>query len=106
MIKRWKFPLLKLKKNKLFTLSAAICACLVMLPMLHAPAFSGAPNAKIQFVSPNWVVENAKDPNLRILDVRNIPLDYIALLCHFRRRKNRNQGEPGRSKLEKLVYKQ
>ena len=77
MIKRWKFPLAKLKKNKLFALGAAICACLVMLPMLHSPAFSAAPRAKIQFVSPNWVAENAKDPNLRILDVRNIPLDYI-----------------------------
>jgi thiosulfate/3-mercaptopyruvate sulfurtransferase len=77
MIKKWKFPLAKLKKNKLFALGAAICACLVMLPMLHSPAFSAAPSAKIQFVSPNWVAENAKDPNLRILDVRNIPLDYI-----------------------------
>ncbi|MCG6134644.1 MAG: sulfurtransferase [Nostoc sp. LLA-1] len=34
-------------------------------------------NAKIQFVSPSWVTENAKDSNLRILDVRNFPLDYI-----------------------------
>lgn len=41
-------------------------------PSLAAPA-----PATIQFVPPEWVIAHAKDPNLRILDVRNNPLEYI-----------------------------
>lgn len=36
-----------------------------------------APASKIEFVSPSWLKENGSDPNLRILDVRPNPLDYI-----------------------------
>ncbi|MFM7372782.1 MAG: sulfurtransferase [Sphaerospermopsis kisseleviana] len=53
------------------------CAFLVSIPLLPLPVLSANNRANIQFVSPNWVAENAKDPNLRILDVRNFPLDYI-----------------------------
>lgn len=71
-----KFLLAKLKKTKFFALGAAFLAFLV-IPLLPFSPTSAAPSAKIQFVSPAWVAENAKDPNLRILDVRNLPLDYI-----------------------------
>lgn len=77
MMKTRKFSWAKFKNNRLFALGLAICACLLITPMLHLPVWGATSAAKIQFVSPNWVVENAKDPNLRILDVRNLPLDYI-----------------------------
>ena len=66
-----------LKKPKLFALVAIFFALVVSIPLLPLPVLSANSSAKIQFVSPNWVAENAKDPNLRILDVRNFPLDYI-----------------------------
>jgi thiosulfate/3-mercaptopyruvate sulfurtransferase len=66
-----------LKKPKLFALVAIFFALVVSVPLLPLPVLSANSSAKIQFVSPNWVAENAKDPNLRILDVRNFPLDYI-----------------------------
>jgi thiosulfate/3-mercaptopyruvate sulfurtransferase len=66
-----------LKKPKLFALVAMFFALVVSIPLLPLPVLSANSSAKIQFVSPNWVAENAKDPNLRILDVRNFPLDYI-----------------------------
>ncbi|HIK07945.1 MAG TPA: hypothetical protein IGS40_25200 [Trichormus sp. M33_DOE_039] len=37
----------------------------------------------------------------RTRDVGNQLANYLTLLCHFRQRKNRIQGEPGRLKLEK-----
>ncbi|QLE54392.1 sulfurtransferase [Nostoc sp. TCL26-01] len=77
MMKTRKFSWAKFKKHKLFALGLAICACLLIIPMLHLPAWGTTSKTKIQFVSPNWVAENAKDQNLRILDVRNLPLDYI-----------------------------
>ncbi|WP_242044542.1 sulfurtransferase [Anabaena azotica] len=77
MMKTRKFLWAKFKKNKLFALGVAIFAYLLITPWLHLPTWGSASNSKIQFVSPNWVAENAKDANLRILDVRNLPLDYI-----------------------------
>lgn len=68
----------KMKKNKFFALGVALCACLLITPMLYLPAWGTSSSTKIEFVSPNWVAENAKDPNLRILDVRNPALEYIA----------------------------
>jgi thiosulfate/3-mercaptopyruvate sulfurtransferase len=78
MMKIQKFLWTKFKKNKLFALGVAVCAFFLITPILHLPAWGTASSTKIQFVLPNWVAENAKDPNLRILDVRNLPLDYIA----------------------------
>ncbi|MFN6182321.1 MAG: sulfurtransferase [Dolichospermum sp.] len=71
------FSVKNLKKPKLFALVAIFFALVVSVPLLPLPVLSANSSAKIQFVSPNWVAENAKDPNLRILDVRNFPLDYI-----------------------------
>ncbi|XGV97723.1 MAG: sulfurtransferase [Leptolyngbya sp. BL-A-14] len=51
---------------------------LLAVTLFSLSPLTAAPSAKIQFVSPDWVAANAKDPNLRILDVRNAPLEYIA----------------------------
>ncbi|MBD2695214.1 sulfurtransferase [Anabaena catenula] len=72
-----KYFLAKFKKPKLFTSIALFFAFLVTVPLLPVTAFSANTRANIQFVSPNWVAANSKDANLRILDVRNFPLDYI-----------------------------
>ncbi|HLO52387.1 MAG TPA: hypothetical protein VK211_28565 [Kamptonema sp.] len=52
----------------------AAIATLVGVSLFSISPLTATPSAKIQFVSPNWVAANAKDPNLRILDVRNAPL--------------------------------
>ncbi|GJD19648.1 Rhodanese-like [Rivularia sp. IAM M-261] len=67
-----------LKKPKFFAALATVIACLVVIPFLALPAFSVGQKASIKFVSPAWVAQNSKDSNLRILDVRNVPLDYIS----------------------------
>ncbi|MBC1241022.1 sulfurtransferase [Nostoc sp. 2RC] len=72
-----RYLLSKLKKPKLLTLAAVFFAVVLIVPLLPFSAFSASPRANIQFVSPNWVIENSKNANLRILDVRNFPLDYI-----------------------------
>jgi thiosulfate/3-mercaptopyruvate sulfurtransferase len=72
-----RYFLVRLRKPKLFAFLAVFFAFLVIVLFLPFPAFSANHRANIQFVSPNWVAENSKDRNLRILDVRNFPLDYI-----------------------------
>jgi thiosulfate/3-mercaptopyruvate sulfurtransferase len=72
-----KYLLAKLKKTKLITFLAVFFAVMITVQLLSESAFSASGRSQIQFVSPNWVTENLKDPNLRILDVRNFPLDYI-----------------------------
>ncbi|QIR35981.1 sulfurtransferase [Tolypothrix sp. PCC 7910] len=72
-----RYFLARLKKPKFFTALAVFFAVLVIVPLLPFSAFSANPRANIQFVSSNWVAKNSQDPNLRILDVRNFPLDYI-----------------------------
>ncbi|PLZ83217.1 sulfurtransferase [Fischerella muscicola CCMEE 5323] len=72
-----KYLLARLKKTKFFVLGAVFFAFLVIIPLLPFSAFSANSGTKIQFVTPAWVAEHSKDPNLRILDVRNFPLDYI-----------------------------
>lgn len=67
----------KLKKSKFFAV-AIVIACLVIIPFSANTAFSVSQKANIQFVSPTWVAQNSKDSNLRILDVRSVPLDYIS----------------------------
>ncbi len=42
------------------------------------PGIANTSDAKIKFVSPEWVTKNLNDPHLRVLDVRNVPLDFIA----------------------------
>ena len=50
----------------------------VSLPLLSAPGLADSSATDIDFVSPQWLSDHSADPNLRILDVRINPLDYIA----------------------------
>ncbi len=68
----------RLKKTRIFALLAALTAALILIPLLPASIQAATSKATIQFVSPDWVASHAKDPNLRILDVRTAPLEYIA----------------------------
>jgi thiosulfate/3-mercaptopyruvate sulfurtransferase len=73
----------RLRRLPAFTWIAALAFTLAIVPTLvfHPTAifqsFAASPKSSIQFVSPSWVAANAKDPNLRILDVRTTPLEYI-----------------------------
>jgi hypothetical protein len=53
------FSVKNLKKPKLFALVAMFFALVVSIPLLPLPVLSANSSAKIQFVSPNWVAENA-----------------------------------------------
>ena len=66
------------KKAQIFVLIASLVASLILIPTVVLPSFAASPKATVQFVSPEWVAANAQDPNLRVLDVRNAPLEYIA----------------------------
>lgn len=69
----------KLGKPQWFALLTALIASLVLVPAFANSSQAVSPaSTKIQFVSPDWLAANAKDSNLRILDVRTAPLDYIA----------------------------
>ncbi len=48
------------------------------LPLLSAPSLADSHGTEIDFVSPQWLSDHSADPDLRILDVRNNPLDYIS----------------------------
>ncbi len=65
LIKRWKL--------QAFSFIAVVLA-LTLVPGLVTPATAAT---KINFVTPQWLAEHAQDPNLRVLDVRINPLDYI-----------------------------
>lgn len=70
--------LLSRRKAQVLVLIASLVASLILIPTLVLPSFAAAPKATVQFVSPEWVTANAKDSNLRVLDVRNAPLEYIS----------------------------
>ncbi|MGI0492518.1 sulfurtransferase [Alkalinema pantanalense CENA528] len=67
----------KLSAPKFLSLLAVLVAVLVITPWATIAPGTAATKAQIQFVAPDWVKAHAKDKNLRILDVRNSPLDYI-----------------------------
>ncbi|BAZ37096.1 rhodanese-like protein [Calothrix sp. NIES-4101] len=73
-----KFFQTRLKMPVLFALVTVIFTCLIIIPLTPSVGFASSQKANIQFVSPNWVAQQAKNSNLRILDVRNGPLDYIS----------------------------
>jgi thiosulfate/3-mercaptopyruvate sulfurtransferase len=70
--------LLSRRKANVFVLIASLVASLILIPTFVLPSFAASPKANVQFVSPEWVAANAQDPNLRVLDVRTAPLEYIA----------------------------
>lgn len=65
-------------KYKLFALLMPFLATVIAINLLSFSPVVASPSSSIKFVSPAWVTANANDPNLRILDVRNAPLDYIS----------------------------
>ena len=66
------------KKPQIFVLLFSLVISLILIPALGLPSFGATNKASIQFVSPEWVTAHTKDPNLRVLDVRTAPLEYIA----------------------------
>ncbi len=68
----------RLKKSRVLLVLAALVASLVLIPSLVLPSFAASPKTTIQFVSPTWVSANAKNSNLRVLDLRTSPLEYIS----------------------------
>lgn len=69
--KLWRF----LRQPPVFIVLLSLITSLVLLPSV---AFSASPKSTIQFVSPEWAAANTKTNQLRILDVRNAPLEYIS----------------------------
>ncbi|MDS3861418.1 sulfurtransferase [Thermosynechococcaceae cyanobacterium BACA0444] len=65
------------RSTRLF-LAIAFLLAVVALPVTLIVNANAAPGATIQFVSPDWVKSQANNSNLRILDVRNNPLEYIS----------------------------
>lgn len=66
---------LKLKQPKFLLVVLSLLALLLLGQVFPSP--SKAANLSVKFVSPAWVAENASDPNLRILDLRQSPIDYF-----------------------------
>jgi thiosulfate/3-mercaptopyruvate sulfurtransferase len=73
-----KLPRFKSRKFNLVAFLFALLVSLIAVPLWSYSASAAAPKASIQFVSADWVAANAKTPNFRVLDVRTLPLDYIA----------------------------
>ncbi|MBD3884592.1 sulfurtransferase [Phormidium tenue FACHB-886] len=64
-------------RSKVSTFLIALVAFSVVVPLLPLHPTQANTARSVQFVEPTWVTEHASDPNLRILDVRPNPLDYI-----------------------------
>jgi len=75
---RFKLPRFKSSRFSTVAFLAALVVSLIAVPFWSVAANAVSPKASIKFVSADWVAANAKDPNLRVLDVRTLPLDYIA----------------------------
>jgi thiosulfate/3-mercaptopyruvate sulfurtransferase len=76
---------LKLKGVRAAVLAfvASVLAVAVVIPSLAQPGAAhfhrtpAANSSELRFVSPQWLADHLEDDNLRILDVRMNPLDYI-----------------------------
>lgn len=64
-------------RSKLFAFVASLIAVTIAFPLLPLHSLAAGPTS-VAFVPPAWIVEHENDPNLRILDVRVNPLDYIS----------------------------
>lgn len=67
---------LQLKQPKLLLVAISLFAFLFLGQVLPSPLHA-ATGLSIKFVSPEWVASNANDPNLRMLDLRQNPIDYF-----------------------------
>lgn len=73
--KSWFFPF---KQSHLLAFLAALLISVISIPLGASWVQASSPKASIQFVSADWITRHTQDPNLRILDLRTAPLDYIA----------------------------
>jgi len=64
-------------RSKLFAFVASLLAVTIAIPLISFHSWAASP-ATVEFVPPTWIAEHENDPNLRILDVRINPLDYIS----------------------------
>ncbi|MBD1910877.1 MULTISPECIES: sulfurtransferase [unclassified Leptolyngbya] len=64
-------------KRWISQLTAFFVSVVVAIALIPALATSGQAATTLEYVSPQWLSEHANDPQLRILDVRMNPLDYI-----------------------------
>lgn len=67
-------PLRRLSRYKLQVIAALSLLAAVIVSAWSSPSFA---STTIDFVSPQWLTQHSGDSNLRILDVRLNPLDYI-----------------------------
>ncbi|HAN46396.1 MAG TPA: sulfurtransferase [Cyanobacteria bacterium UBA8156] len=51
---------------------------ITLFSLLSLPLFASSSKTTVNFVSPDWVASHSADSDLRVLDVRNNPLEYIA----------------------------
>ncbi|MBD2259482.1 sulfurtransferase [Pseudanabaena sp. FACHB-2040] len=58
------------------TFLASLLAVVILIPGVSLPGRAANPTS-LEYVSPEWLSQHANDANLRILDVRINPLDYI-----------------------------
>ncbi|HEY9762518.1 MAG TPA: sulfurtransferase [Trichocoleus sp.] len=58
------------------TFLASLLAVVILVPGSALPG-RAASTTSLEYVSPQWLAEHTSDPNLRVLDVRINPLDYI-----------------------------
>lgn len=58
------------------TFLASLLAVVILLPGVSLPGHA-ASDTSLEYVSPEWLSQHASDANLRVLDVRINPLDYI-----------------------------
>jgi thiosulfate/3-mercaptopyruvate sulfurtransferase len=73
-------PLRSLWKRSLKSSALVLTTIVTVLAvaLFSVSPLTAAPKVSVQFVSPNWVAANIQDPKLKVLDVRNAPLEYIA----------------------------
>ncbi|ACK68202.1 Rhodanese domain protein [Rippkaea orientalis PCC 8801] len=64
------------QSKALFFVSAIVIALIIPLLSIYPSTANTA--SKVQFVPPSWVAQVKSDSDIRILDVRTNPLDYIA----------------------------
>lgn len=74
-VRRWNSRFLQ---SKWIAFVASLITFVVVIPLLPFFPSTAATSTRIQFVSPDWIAEHRQDSNLRILDVRINPLDYIS----------------------------
>jgi thiosulfate/3-mercaptopyruvate sulfurtransferase len=72
-----RFQQFRFWRSKLLAFMASLLTVAVIVPLLSFPSTAATSAQTVEIVPLSWIAEHADDPNLRILDVRLNPLDYI-----------------------------